>query len=153
MFVKFPERFSPTFRGFEDSDTRPGQRTYSDAAAHHDTDTHVLGLFAVGNAAEPYQALSGDALRDHVLAELDEVFDGVASPRYVKHLVQNWNDEPFARAAYLADDESSATSTRLSRPIGGTVYFAGDAYTAFDDWSAVHTAARSAADAVDDLLG
>ncbi|MEM9042943.1 MAG: FAD-dependent oxidoreductase [Actinomycetota bacterium] len=152
-FVEFDEAFYPAALSFPDSFTAEGQRLYYDAAYGQNSDANVLGLFSVGAQAERYQAVPPDELIDVILAELDEVFDGVASPRYVKHLVQNWNDEPFARAAYLADDESSATSTRLSRPIGGTVYFAGDAYTAFDDWSAVHTAARSAADAVDDLLG
>ena len=152
-FVEFDEVFYPAALSFPDSFTAEGQRLYYDAAYGQNSDANVLGLFSVGAQAERYQAVPPDKLIDVILAELDEVFDGAASPSYVQHLVQDWNAEPFARAAYLADEESSATSTRLSRPIGDTVYFAGDAYTAFDDWSAVHTAARSAADAVDDLLG
>jgi len=68
-------------------------------------------------------------------------------------LVQNWNDEPFARAAYLADNAPSWISTRLSKSVDNKLFFAGDAYTRFDDWGSVHCAVRSAADAVEDLFG
>ncbi|MEM9039691.1 MAG: FAD-dependent oxidoreductase [Actinomycetota bacterium] len=153
MFVEFTERFYPTFLGFADSDTRTGQRTYYDAAAHHDTDTHVLGLFAVGTAAEPYQALSGDALRDHVLAELDEVFDGAASRTYVRHVAQDWSAEPFIGQAYLNDYEDSAIPRALATSLGDRVFFAGDAYTSHDDWGGVDDAAQSARDAVTRIVG
>lgn len=153
VFVEFTERFYPTFLEFADSDTRTGQRTYYDAAAHHDTDTAVLGLFAVGTAAEPYQALSGDALRDHVLAELDDVFDGAASRTYVRHVVQDWSAEPFIGQAYLNDHEDPAIPRALATPLGDRVFFAGDAYTSHDDWGGVDDAAQSARDTVARIVG
>jgi monoamine oxidase len=97
--------------------------------------------------------MSDDEFRADVLGELDAVLDGAASRTSVRHLVQNWNAEPFAGAAYLADDASSAITRRLAEPLGERVFFAGDAYTSFDDWSSVHTAARSAADAVERIVG
>lgn len=152
VFVEFEEEFYPAALQFPDSETADGQRLYYDAAYGQDSDANILGLFAVGVQAESYQALSDEELLERILSELDEIFDGAATPSYVRHLVQNWNDEPFAGAAYLADNAPSSTSTRLSGSVDGRVFFAGDAYTSFDDWSSVHTAARSAADAVEDLL-
>lgn len=151
-FIEFSEKFYPTALEIE-GDGSDGQRLYYDAAYGQDTDANILGLFSVGSYAERYQALLPDRLLHGLLGELDEIFDGAASASYVKHLVQNWNAEPFAGAAYLADQESWLTSRRLAGSVGGRVLFAGDAYTRFDDWSSVHTAARSAAQAVEELLG
>ena len=112
----------------------------------------VPGLFAVGAQAERYQSYNDAALLQVMLAELDEVFDGAATATYRRYIVQNWNAEPFAGAAYLADVESTTTSQKLAAPIDNRVYFAGEAYTRFDDWGSVHAAARSAAQAVDEIL-
>ena len=152
VFLEFSERFYPTFLEFSDSETQDGQRIYYDAAYGQDTTTNILGLFAVGKQAESYQAHDGDQLRDYILTELDEVFAGKASQSYLKHLVQNWNEEPFARAAYLADVVPSRISRRLAQSVDGKVYFAGEAYTRENDWGAVHNAARSARDVVQEIL-
>ncbi|MEM7539854.1 MAG: FAD-dependent oxidoreductase [Chloroflexota bacterium] len=151
-FIEFTEKFYPTFLDFPDSYTNGGQRTYYDATVAQDTTTNILGLFAIGAQAERYQALSGDAQRDLMLRELDEVFDSVPSQTYVKHIVQNWNEEPFIRAAYLEDDAPSYISRVLSESIDQKLFFAGTSYTQEDDWSSVHTAAHSARDAVTELL-
>ena len=152
IFLKFTEKFYPTFLEFDDSETSEGQRTYYDAAYGQNTADNVLGLFAVGKQAEPYQNLSGDAQRDYVLKELDNIFNGKASETFQDILVQNWNEQPFARAAYLADVAPSATSRIMAESVDDKLYFAGDAYTREDDWSAVHNAARSARDAVRELI-
>ena len=152
VFLEFTESFYPTFLVFPDSDTDAGQRLYYDAAYGQQTSSHVLGLFAVGAQAEPYQTRTGNDLRDYILQELDAIFDGAPSRSFVKHIAQNWNEEPFIRAAYLADEAPSRISRILSESIDDKVYFAGDAYTQEDDWSSVHTALRSAIDAVDELI-
>ena len=151
VFMEFTEKFYPTYLAFADSETNSGQRIYYDAAYAQNTTANILGLFAVGEQARQYQALSGDTQRDFILSELDEAFSGIASQTFIKHIVQNWNDEPFIRAAYLADVAPSRISRVLSNSIDQKVYFAGDAYTREDDWSAVHNAARSARDAVQEL--
>ncbi|MEM1334610.1 MAG: FAD-dependent oxidoreductase, partial [Actinomycetota bacterium] len=152
-FFEFEETFYPAALAYADSDTDDGQRLFYDAAYGQRTGEHILGLFTVGAPAERYGAMSDEEFLADVLDELDATFDGAASRSYVKHLVQNWNDEPFARGGYLADDESASVTNVLAEPLGNRVYFAGDAYTSFDDWSSVHAAARSASDAVDQLLG
>lgn len=151
VFLEFSERFYPTFLAFPDSDTPEGQRVYYDAAFGQRSDANVLGLFAVGVPAERYQALEGDALRDLVLAELDEIFDGAATPAYLGHIAQNWSAEPFIRQAYLADDADWQVPRTLGLPVGERLFFAGDAYTDGENWSEVHVAAASARTAVDRL--
>ncbi|MEM6852995.1 MAG: FAD-dependent oxidoreductase [Planctomycetota bacterium] len=152
VFVEFTKKFYPAALAFPDSETRQGQRLYYDAAYGQDTQANILGLFAVGYHADSYLALSDDDRIKRVLAELDEVFDGEASRTYVRHLVQNWNDEPYVHAAYLADDAPVSTSKHLAGSVDDRVYFAGDAYTGFNDWSSVHTATQSAADTIEKLL-
>jgi monoamine oxidase len=144
-FFEFSTNFYPTLLSFPDSETSTGQRLYYDASYGQNSNRHVLGLFSVGQQAEQYQNLdSGDALRDYMLNELDQVFNGAASASYVNHISQNWNEEPHIRAAYLADVNSSSTSTILSTPIDNKVFFAGEAYSSFS----VHVASRAARDAV-----
>lgn len=152
VFVEFSEAFYPTFIGSEDDAGADGQRAYYDAACGQDTDANVLGLFTVGELAEPYQALDpGEELRDHILGELDYLFDGAASRSYIQHVSQNWADEPFVRAAYLADTADEDISQILGQTVDGRVLFAGCSYTREYDWSSVHTAVRSARAAVDEL--
>ncbi|MDC8004562.1 FAD-dependent oxidoreductase [Aureisphaera galaxeae] len=152
-FFKFSNNFYPTYLAFDDSETPAGQRLYYDAAYGQNTNMNVLGLFSVGQQAEPYQALSGDALRDYILNELDAVFNGAASANYVDHIVQNWNEEPYAQGAYITDQENWKMVRTLGESVNNKLYFAGDAYSDGEDWSSVHVAARSARAAVDEMVG
>ena len=154
VFCEFSEQFYPTFLELEGAGGPDGQHLYYDAAYGQASSTNVLGLFSVGTGAEPYQAQpDDDALRDFILAELDEIFDGRASATYMKHIAQNWSEEPFVGQAYLFDSSPTWIPRALWEPIGDNrVLFAGDAYTKHDDWSAVDDAARSARDTVDFLF-
>ncbi|MEM9562303.1 MAG: FAD-dependent oxidoreductase [Actinomycetota bacterium] len=150
-FVEFDHRFYPTLLIPGDSGAGGGQRLFYDAAHGQNSDANVLGVFSVGEEAERYQA-AGDGAIDLIVAELDEIYDGVASDAYIQHLTQNWNEQPWARGAYLTDGEDFRITRRLAEPIDDVVYFAGDGYTSFDDWSSVHAAAWSAREAVRAML-
>ena len=152
VFIEFTQQFYPVMLSFADSETQAGQRIYFDASYGQNSDRNVLGLFAVGQQATPYQNLSGNEQLNYILAELDEVFDGQATQSYVQHIVQNWSEEPHIKSAYLADVVSTSTSRILASSIEDKVYFAGEAYTRFDDWGSVHAAARAARDAVRSIL-
>ncbi|WP_063851041.1 FAD-dependent oxidoreductase [Flammeovirga sp. SJP92] len=152
VFLEFKENFYPTYLTFPDSETKTGQRLYYDAAYAQSSSKNILGLFAVGRQATPYQNLSGTAQLDYILNELDLIFNGKASQNYVKHIVQNWNDEPYIKAAYLADNAPLKTSRTLSSSVQNKLYFAGDAYTQENDWGAVHNAIQSAIDAVTEMV-
>ena len=86
-----------------------------------------------------------------MLAELDGVFDGRASATYIQHTSQNWNEEPFAQAAYIHDEENWRRVRTLGESISNKLYFAGCAYTDGEDWSSVHTAIQSAIRAVNEM--
>ena len=91
-FIQFTKSFYPTAVYFDIKPLSAGQRMYYDAAYGQNTNQHVLGLFAVGTGTLPYTELSDVALIEYMLQELDELFDGQASPNYIKHIFQNWND-------------------------------------------------------------
>ncbi|WP_281612636.1 FAD-dependent oxidoreductase [Flammeovirga sp. SubArs3] len=152
VFIEFSEKFYPTYLGFPDSETSEGQRIYYDASYGQNSNKYILGLFAVGKQAEQYQNLTGTAQKEYILNELDAIFDGKATASYVQHIVQNWNEEPFIQAAYLADSASSSISRNLSTSVDNKLYFAGEAYTQEDDWGGAHNAIRSARDVVEEIL-
>lgn len=152
VFIRFSERFYPTYLTFPDSETSTGQRAYFDAAYAQDTSFNVLGLFAVGQQAKQYQLVSQEVQLEYILNELNQVFDGKASQNYIDHVVQNWDDEPFIQSAYLADIAPSSISNALSSTIDHKLYFAGDSYTQEEDWGAVHNATQSARRVVEEIL-
>ncbi|MEO1258421.1 MAG: FAD-dependent oxidoreductase [Bacteroidota bacterium] len=152
-FIEFSEKFYPTFTAFETIPESAGQKLYYDAAYGQNTTQHILGLFAVGVEAHPYIERTGDDLINYMLNELDAIYDNKASASYVKHIFQNWNAEPFANGAYIYDDEDWRRVRTLGESVGNNLFFAGDAYTTGEDWSSVHTAARSAKRAVQELAG
>ena len=108
--------------------------------------------FAVGKGAQQFISLSQKELKETILSELDEMFEGKASATYVKHISQNWNAELFAKGAYIIDQEKWRKVRTLGEPVGDKLYFAGDAYTDGEDWGSVHMAAQSAIRAVKSFL-
>lgn len=151
VFLEFSQQFYPSYLTFPDSETNVGQRIYYDAAFGQNSSSNVLGLVALGEQANQYQELTGEAQRDYILSELDEVFDGLASQTYIKHIVQDWSNEPYIKSAYLADIASSNISNRLAQSIDEKIYFAGEAYVQGNDWGGVHNATKSARDAVNEF--
>ena len=89
---------------------------------------------------------------DYILNELDEIFSNQASPNYVNHISQNWNNEPFAKGAYVHDYEDWRRVRTLGKSVDNKLFFAGAAYTTGEDWSSVHTAALSAIRSVGKIL-
>jgi len=151
-FIEFSQKFYPAAVAFEIIPETAGQKLYYDASYGQDTTQHVLGLFAVGTGTRPYVELNDDDLIEYMLNELDELFDGQASPNYVKHIFQNWNAEPYANGAYVVDHENWRRVRTLGKSVDNRLFFAGTAYTEGKDWSSVHTAARSARRAVEEIL-
>ncbi len=151
-FFEFSESFYPTYLEVLISPASAGQKGYYDAAYGQSTTKNILGLFAVGTGAQPFNALSGDTLKDHILNELDEIFDGKATSNYIKHIVQDWNDEPYIKGAYVNDEENWRRVSTLGESVNDILYFAGTSYTDGEDWGSVHTAAQSAKTAVNAIL-
>lgn len=152
-FIEFSEQFYPAVTGFEVTPSSAGEKLYYDAAYGQNTKQHILGLFAVGSAAKPYLELSDDALIQYILKELDELSGGKASDTYIKHIFQNWNEEPYINGAYVMNNENWRVIQKLGKSVDERLYFAGDAYTDGSDWGSVHAAARSARNTVESILG
>ncbi|MFY0592341.1 flavin monoamine oxidase family protein [Roseivirga sp.] len=129
-----------------------GQKIYYNAALGQNTSKNILGLFVVGKPALELISKSGNDLRDFMLVELDGLFNNQATPSYLNHITQNWNDEPFIKGGYLIDHADWRTVQQLSSSVSNKVYFAGGAYTDGNDWVSVHTAAQSARNAINELI-
>ncbi|MCL6273288.1 FAD-dependent oxidoreductase [Muricauda sp. 2012CJ35-5] len=147
-FIKFSTQFYDDEYAFRISPKQDGQKIYYNAAYGQNTDTNVLGLFVVGKPAKAFISRSGDALKDYILRELDNLYDNQASPNYMDHIVQNWNEEPFIKGGYMTDYADWKKVRTLGESVADKLYFAGGAYTDGTDWVSVHTAAQSAKKAV-----
>jgi len=153
-FIEFNNKFYPSFISYTTIPETAGQKLYYDASYGQNSSQHILGLFAVGTEADTYINQTSDSnLLDYMLNELDIVFNGnIASSSYIKHTFQNWNAEPYANGAYLFDHENFNRVATLGQSVNNKLFFAGEAYTTGNDWGSVHTAARSARRAVEDLI-
>ncbi|WP_083629617.1 flavin monoamine oxidase family protein [Tenacibaculum agarivorans] len=147
-FIEFSEKFYPTVTEFNVS----GQKMYYDASYGQKSNRNVLGVFAVGPVTLPFLKLPDSKIINYILEELDEIFSGKASKSYIKHISQNWSNEPFIKGAYVYDEESWRTIKTLGKSINNKLFFAGTAYTEGDDWGGVHSAARSAIRSVNEIL-
>ncbi len=139
--------FSSPFFGDADAFDVPagsGHKLYYDATWNQDSPRHIYALFCVGEPSVDYTSRRGDELRDFILAELDDLYDGQATATYVDHVTKDWTNDPFARGAYLADNANWTDVVALSEVLDDRVFFAGSAFTDGEDWGSVHNAARSA---------
>ena len=151
VFIEFSERFYPDML-FIDSILYSLTHSYSyyDATLGKQTTKNVLGLLAEGDRATKITSLEDDnAIIQYVLSELDEIFDGQATQRYVKHVVQNWSKEPFIQGTYSHRRSSAST---LAMPVANRVYFAGEAMNRTGNTIAVHGASESSYLMVDEML-
>ncbi len=150
-FFEFSTQFYGDGFPFEISPASEGQKIYYNASLGQKTSKNILGLFVVGSPAQDFISRSGDDLKNFILTELDGIYNGQATPNYLNHITQNWNNEPFIKAGYMTDHADWRTVRELGNPVDQKVYFAGGPYTNGEDWVSVHAAAQSAKKAVDTL--
>ena len=152
VFIEFSRKFYPVVTGFKVKPETLGHKLFYDAAYGQDSRHHIMGLFAVGQAAHPYLQLPKEDLIDYILEELDQIFNGQASETYVKHIFQNWSSEEHIKGAYVYYYEDWRRIRTLAKPVDDKLYFAGDAYTDGSSWSSVHAAAHSSKSVVKQLI-
>ena len=156
VFLEFADAFYPdiTLVGGGPLSALGQERIYYNAAFRKPSSRNILGLFCVGSQASMYtSAASEQALIDMMLAELDEMFGGQASPSYQEHVIQNWTQAPFVGGSYATitvEDEASVREAMLA-PLDAKVYFAGEAFD-LEAASTVPGAMRSAYAAVERML-
>lgn len=148
IFVAFKERFYPDILAFGRilQALREEDKFVYDAALGKSSQHNVLGLFAINDKAAAYTSLGTEqAIIEHFLAELDDIFDGKASANYIKHIIQNWSNEPYIQGAYAyhIDGNRKETLKTLQEPINNTIFFAGEALS-IENQAMVHGACESA---------
>jgi monoamine oxidase len=110
-------------------------RYFYSAAYGQTTSDNVLGMLAAGEPAAPYVSMTDEEIIQAVLDELDEVYEGQATPNFIDGHVQNWNQQIFVRGSYsylFDDDESFAAVPILREPLENKLFFAGEAVPAND---------------------
>ena len=155
VFMEFSEKFYPDlmFDGaiFEALSGADGEKIYYDAAFRKDSERNILGLFSVGEPSTQYASLTDDnELIQFILRELDERFDGAASNTYIKHITQNWSQEPFIRGSYTHNGETEDYET-MAESVNNKLFFAGESYHT-ENTATVHGAAQTAYAAVEEIL-
>lgn len=128
-----------------------GQKIYYNAAFGQNTTKNILGLFVVGAPAKDFISSSGNDLKNFILSELDSIYANQATPNYIQHITQNWNNEPFIKGGYLTDYEDWRKVKELGNSVADKLYFAGAEYTDGEDWVSVHTAAQSAKRVIEEI--
>jgi monoamine oxidase len=143
ILLKFDRRFWPEDMYFLHSDTflpqfwTPGKRRGGEA--------RVLTAFVSGTRADFLRQLDVD-LVEFALGELDRIFGGrVASESFEDAYVADWTTEPFVRGLYsfsLAQTEPRHREA-LAAPLGGKLFFAGEATDLEGHSGTVHGAIES----------
>lgn len=150
-FFEFSTNFYDDEYNFQITPSSDGEKIYYNASFGQNTTKHILGLFAVGKPAQDYISLTGEDLKNFILNELDAIYSNQATPNYINHKEQNWNNEPFIKSGYLTDYADETMVKKLGKSVADKIYFSGGAYTDGNDWVSVHAAAQSARRAIKDL--
>ena len=106
----------------------------------------------MGAPVAEYANKSDQELKQFILSELDQKFNGQASTHYIKHTFQHWGSETFVNGAYLRNNENWRRARTLGEPVSNKIYFAGEAYSDGEDWGSVHNAAQSCSRAIQAII-
>lgn len=143
IVLKFDRRFWPEDMYFLHSDTFWPQ-FWTPGNGRGGT-TQVLTAFVSGTRADFLRQLEVD-LVDFALGELDRIFgQRVASASFQDAYVADWTTEPFVRGLYsfpLAHTEPRHREA-LAAPLGGRLFFAGEATDLDGHSGTVHGAIES----------
>ncbi|CAB9514646.1 specific histone demethylase 1B [Seminavis robusta] len=133
VFMTFKERFyREAFEFASDYQNVDvfGSRYFYSVSYGQTTKDNVLGIFAVGEAADRFITMTDQELFDDILQQLDGVYDGQATPNFETGFVQNWSNEMFVKGAYtyLNDDDGALDSVHVLREsLDDKIFFAGEA--------------------------
>lgn len=110
------------------------------------TNDFVLIAFVMGNQAATLSALPNDAaVVSALLAELDLMYNGLATSNFLDAFVQDYSKNPFIRGAYsyskIGIEETSRTTA--SQSIDNKLFFAGEAMNLNGHHQTVHGAVET----------
>lgn len=151
--IEFSERFYPDLMStsLEGVIGENNPELFIDGAFRKGSERHIMNLFTVQDPAGIYSSFATEAEKaEYLINRLDSIFNGQASQYYVKHVLQDWTNEPHIRGSYSFYDNYDDLPN-LAAPIDNKIYFAGEAMS-IDNPSTVHGAAQSAYVAVQSIL-
>lgn len=114
----------------------------------------VIFGFVMGDQAKALSDMGDSAALQAMLAELDQMFDGVASASYISHSFEDWYKHPFIRGAYSYPLVGSTAATRknIAEPVANKLFFAGEASNYNGHHQTVHGAIETGYREVINLL-
>lgn len=151
LLMKFSEKFYPDAVNCQ---VQTGEKGYYDIAFKKDAQDNILGLLAVGSAAETYYQLGSEQeIISSVLKELDQIFDGKASETYSgEYILENWGQHEFTLGTWVEAFRNKKSIVKtLNQPLDKKVYFAGEAYGVYKQLG-VPSAILSGYHSIDKLL-
>jgi len=156
VFIEFKEKFYPDILSFGNifRALNEEEKFVYDAAFKKGSDKHILALFAINEKAAAYTQLqSEEAIMAKFLGELDAMFEGKATANYIKHVVQNWSNEPYIQGAYSYsfDGNKKSIFQAIQNHVKNKIYFAGEALS-IKHQATVHGACESAYHTIANIL-
>ena len=124
VFLKFNNRFynGSILSGINGS-------KFVDAPYGKNSSDNVLLTSYFGERAEYFNTKTESEIVSELLAELDIMFNGAATQSYQDVIIQNWGKEPFIRGAYSYQTVGIGNAREVaSSPVGGKLFFAGEAF-------------------------
>lgn len=149
LWLQFPDRFWGDAEWLERVADPPGLWTEFFAPPGP---TPLLIAFTAGSVARHEERLTDEEASVQAVRAMRAMY-GNSVPDPIRAVGTRWASDPFARGAYsfLAAGATPSDRRRLAAPIGGRIFFAGEA-TRTDFPSTVHGAFLSGEAAADALL-
>eukprot|EP00980_Cylindrotheca_fusiformis_P019835 scaffold6966_cov112-Cylindrotheca_fusiformis.AAC.13 len=147
--IKYPDYFSMK----ETDKSDPGKVEFWNCARLYLHSTqYVLAGHYVGQPALKYVNLDDETIAKSVLTRLDQRFgNGVATKRYIRHIIVNWSNRPLAKGAFSYHGTKKWTS---NQKMTERLYLASEAFPTSESQEAglIQTGAFSGRHAAKELI-
>lgn len=139
VFIKFREQFYP--------DNLYGGKicaAYYNDSTGKKTNNHILIAFVMGKQAKALCELNDDEILKLLLAELDVIFNGLATQNFLDYRIINFAKKPFIRGAYSFSTKGMGNAREVAaRSVNNKLFFAGEAMNLNGSHQTVHGALES----------
>lgn len=132
VILQFPERFWPDGNWFVNIVPQaPFGLSFASLESPH-PGGNLLIAWQWGSRARSLEAMSDGRVLARVMEDVRRTFAGVSVPDPARWLVTRWSRDPFTRGAYSCPVVGSPRRdiARLAAPVGGRLFFAGEATSA-----------------------
>lgn len=128
VFIEFSQRFFDGVVCFGSCEEDPiGEKYFWESSAvqtYLANGRIVLEGYMMGDYARPFIGMKDHEIVDNLLRLMDQKFRNQASRFYVRHLVQNWSNDPFTRGTYASKGYDVAGAQNVQ----DKVFVAGEAF-------------------------